>query len=234
MRFLKFVAAVLFIPFVFAATFTYGKFFIDFAVRSFNEYWSFWIGLFCYPIFQTFVYKPTRFYIIEHEVTHSVFAIFSGAKLKKFSVKKDNGSVVVDKTNTLITLAPYFFPFFAISFFLLWKSLLYFYPLFIKYSLIFYGISGALLSFHFFMTVSAVFHGQPDIKSEGVIFSLVFIFIVYIFLSVFFIKLLFGESPASIELKVFFGDLKDNTVVVYSRIYNFVKNEICPIILHKK
>lgn len=222
MRLAKFIAAVALLPLVFAAVYAYGKFFMDFAAKSFPTYWSFWAGLLAYPFFHFFVGKPVKMYVIEHEMSHALFTLLSFGRIKKISIKKNNGSITVDKTNTIITLAPYFFPLYAVFIFALWKIVLYFYPLGAKYSPVSYAFIGSGLSFHFLMTVQSIFHGQSDLKSEGTVFSLVVIFLMYIMVSVFFLKLLFGENPSMIEIKVFFSDLKASAAVAYKSAYDFL------------
>lgn len=234
MRIVKFLVGVSLIPFVLASVYTYSRFFFEFAIKSFLSHWSFWVGILVYPIFQGFIYKPVQLYVIEHELTHALFAILSGGKIRKLSLKKESGSVVVDKTNAVITLSPYFFPLYAVSFFLLWKLASQFYSELYSYITIFYLVAGFLLSFHFFMTSKAILHGQSDLKHSGTIFSLVIIFILYIFVSVFFLRFLFGGESSVVELKTFFRELWNNTEFVYVNLYSFLTSHICPLILKKK
>ncbi|PKN04264.1 MAG: hypothetical protein CVU74_07775, partial [Deltaproteobacteria bacterium HGW-Deltaproteobacteria-9] len=98
MKFIKTLAALALAPVVAAAVYTYARFLYNFASESILVYRSFWAALALYPVFQKFVARPAKVYIFEHEMTHALFAVLTGSRVKKISVKKDNGSVIVDKT----------------------------------------------------------------------------------------------------------------------------------------
>lgn len=54
-------------------------------------------------------------YVTAHELTHALAAVFSGVRVRKISVKKHSGYVLLDSTNTFISLAPYVVPFYTLS-----------------------------------------------------------------------------------------------------------------------
>lgn len=233
MRILKLFAALAFAPVVAAAVYTYAKFMVSFAAVSFGDYWSFWLGLALYPVFQYFVARPSAMYVFEHEMTHALFAVFSGRRVKKISVKKDNGSVVVDKANSLITLAPYFFPLYAALAFLFWKAAVKFWPVAAPYEPAAHFAVAFFLSFHFFMTANALFHGQSDLKRDGVFFSLAVIFFLYVCVSAFFLKFLFGPTAAFGAIGKFFAEIKNLAADFYARIWRFAVEDIWPFLTSK-
>ena len=56
---------------------------------------------------------PVRAYVLGHELTHAIWGMAFGAMPSKLRVSEDGGSVNLSKSNMLITLAPYFFPFYT-------------------------------------------------------------------------------------------------------------------------
>jgi len=53
--------------------------------------------------------RPTRTYVLGHELTHALWALLMGARVGGLKVGKSGGQVRTSKTNWAITLAPYFF-----------------------------------------------------------------------------------------------------------------------------
>ncbi|MDR1696031.1 MAG: M50 family metallopeptidase [Endomicrobium sp.] len=145
-------AAVFFVPAVAAAAYTLIKTFLSFSASSGNKHMPFWAGIFCYAVLHAAFYKPLKTYIFGHELSHAVAGLLSGARIKKFKVGKQSGSVVLTKDNIWITLAPYMFP-------------IYVFVLIIAYLMLgwaadirlFYGyflfLAGFLIAFHAALTV---------------------------------------------------------------------------------
>jgi hypothetical protein len=120
--------------------------------------------------------KPTRTYVLGHELTHAFWALLMGARVSNLEVGKTGGQVETTKMNWLIALAPYFFPFYAMLFMLLffiahliWNLTPWFWVLFL--------LVGFGWSFHVTFTLMLLFTtGQPDVKSQGYLFSAVVIY----------------------------------------------------------
>ena len=96
--------------------------------------------------------------------------------MKKFKATSDGGHVVVDKSNFLIALAPYFFPLYAVMVVAVfavghlvwgWKS----------YLVWFHLLVGAAYAFHVTLTAHVLKTRQSDITSQGYLFSAVVIFL---------------------------------------------------------
>lgn len=120
--------------------------------------------------------KPMWIYVLGHELTHVVWTWLFGGKVKKFKATSKGGHVKVTKSNSLITLAPYFFPFYAILVVLVfvignliwnWHSCR---PLF-------HLLLGAAYAFHLTLTGHILKTEQSDITSQGWFFSAVLIFL---------------------------------------------------------
>jgi len=121
--------------------------------------------------------KPTRTYVLGHELTHAFWALLMGARVGGLKVGKTGGQVQTSKTNWFITLAPYFFPFYAMLFIalffaahLIWNLTPWFWVLFL--------LVGLGWSFHVTFTLMLLFSvAQPDLKSQGYLFSAVIIYL---------------------------------------------------------
>jgi hypothetical protein len=140
------------------------------AVVAFCVGYGLWLMVFlCLP-------KPMRTYVLGHELTHALWALMMGARVSGLRVRKTGGQVQTSKSNWLITLAPYFFPFYAMLFIALfflahaiWKLDAYMWVLFL-----FVGLGW---SFHVTFTLMMLLGvRQPDVQSQGRLFSLVMIY----------------------------------------------------------
>ena len=139
-----------------------------------------WVGLLagaaCWLVIFLLLPKPMWIYVFGHELTHALWAWLFGGQVKKMKVSSSGGHVVVSKTNFFITLAPYFFPFYAalvIAVFAIghlfwdWCGYLVWFHLFV----------GAAYAFHVTLTWQVLKTRQSDITSQGWLFSAVIIFL---------------------------------------------------------
>lgn len=120
---------------------------------------------------------PVRAYVLGHELTHAIWGLMFGARPSDLRVGANGGSVRLTKSNLLITLAPYFFPFY--TFIVVVAALVTFaflrplpcLPLWMF-------LIGFTWSFHVLFTIETLAQRQPDIRLYGRVFSWVFIFLV--------------------------------------------------------
>ena len=120
---------------------------------------------------------PVRTYVLGHELTHALWGLLFGARPSDVRVSASGGSVRLTKSNMLITLAPYFFPFY--TFLVIIVALVtyaFFRPL--PYLPLWLFLIGFTWSFHVLFTLETLGQRQPDVKLYGRIFSWTFIFIV--------------------------------------------------------
>jgi hypothetical protein len=141
---------------------------------------AFWAGL-----------RPRYVYVLGHELTHALFVLLCGGKIHELRVTSEGGHVVTDKNNLLISLSPYFVPFWSLA------------------AVALYGLCGAAFDFaavqhlrlgewrlslgmdaalacllgytwglHLTFTLWMVTRDQPDLKQNGTFFSLVFIYFI--------------------------------------------------------
>ena len=178
MRWVKLCIAILLLPACAAATLTavqIGHALIAGSQTSsaiaFGAGYALWLVVFA------FLPKPMRTYVLGHELTHALWALLMGARVSGLKVRKSGGQVRTSKTNWAITLAPYFFPFYAVlfiaGFFLvhaIWNLTGYMWVLFF--------LVGLGWSFHVTFTLMILLTvSQPDVQSQGFLFSAVVIFL---------------------------------------------------------
>ena len=134
------------------------------------------IGAISWIIIYIFIPEPRWMYVLGHELTHALWSLPFGGKLKKIKVSSRGGHVAITKSNFLVSLAPYFFPLYVViviiifyigNFFWNWNP----------YVLCFYFFIGIAYAFHVTLTFKILKIKQPDIVDEGYIFSTVIIFL---------------------------------------------------------
>jgi len=121
--------------------------------------------------------RPVWSYVLAHELTHALWGMLMGARVKRMKVSQAGGSVTLSKTNFLIALAPYIFPFYAMLVALLYLVLGWFYPV-RAYEWLWFGAIGLTWGFHLTFTVSTLMEKQSDIQMYGAFVSYVFILLV--------------------------------------------------------
>lgn len=120
---------------------------------------------------------PVRTYVFGHELTHALWGLFFGARPSDVRVSASGGSVRLSKTNLLITLAPYFFPFYT---FLVIVAALVTYAFLrpLPFLPLWMFLIGFTWAFHALFTLETLTQRQPDVKLYGRIFSWTFIYLV--------------------------------------------------------
>ena len=119
---------------------------------------------------------PVKTYVLGHELTHALWGLVFGAVPSKLRVSAAGGSVNLTKSNMLITLAPYFFPFY--TFLVIVVALItaaFVRPL--PWLPLWMFTVGFTWAFHALFTLETLAQRQPDVKLYGRIFSWVFIFL---------------------------------------------------------
>jgi hypothetical protein len=161
---------------------------------------------------------PVKAYVLGHELTHAAVALLFGAKVSKLKVAASGGCVTVSKSNMMITLSPYFFPFYTILLAactsvagvfvspLPWKPLWFF-------------LAGFTWFFHICFTLDSLVRRQPDIMEFGRIFS-------YVMIWLFNVGCVILSLVALTELKFsfVFRSLAGNAVEAYVTVYEFIRS----------
>jgi hypothetical protein len=134
-------------------------------------------GMAAFALCWTTISHPVRMYVLGHELTHALWGLLFGARPSDVRVSETGGSVKLTKSNFLITLAPYFFPFYTFVVVVValvtsaFVKPLPFLPLWMF-------LIGFTWAFHFLFTLETLTQRQPDVKLYGRIFSWVFIYLV--------------------------------------------------------
>ena len=163
--------------------------------------WAFPIGFITWCALFFLLPRPTQIYVFGHELTHALWALIMGGRVGKMKVGKEGGHVEVSKSNFIITLAPYFFPFYTfivIAIYAItgiWTDTQPYLDWWI-------GAIGFTWAFHITFTIHMLSQAtQPDIQEHGIIFSYTVIYFINILLIGVWITTL--NSPRFSE----FGDL---------------------------
>ena len=134
-------------------------------------------GIAAFALSWAAISHPVRAYVLGHELTHALWGLLFGARPSDVRVSASGGSVRLTKTNFIITLAPYFFPFYT---FVVIVAALVTYAFLrpLPYLPLWLFLIGFTWAFHVLFTLETLTQRQPDVKLYGRIFSWTFIFIV--------------------------------------------------------
>ena len=178
LKFLKFCLAVLLVPA--CAIVILSLFHLVLALQPDSSrhippsFWGLAIGFFLWIFLFAVCQKPVRTYVLGHELTHALWAAVSGARISRLRVSGKGGSVQVSKSTFLITLAPYFFPFYTFCVLILYAAVSSFHSQRV-YEPFWLGLVGLTWAFHLTFTVHMLLQHQPDIHENGRLFSYVII-----------------------------------------------------------
>jgi hypothetical protein len=161
------------------------------------------------------VSHPVRAYVLGHELTHAIWGLMFGARPSDLRVGQNGGSVKLTKSNLLITLAPYFFPFYT---FLVVIAALITYAFLrpLPCLPLWMFLIGFTWAFHLLFTIETLTRRQPDIKLYGRMFSWVFIFLVNAF-----IVMAFLAVTTPLTFGQLFDSLWNRTFSAYTAVVNF-------------
>jgi hypothetical protein len=145
-----------------------------------GEATTIWVGFLsgaaCWVVVYSLLPKPMWVYVVGHELTHSLWAWLFGGEVKRFKATSRGGHVVVTKSNFIITLAPYFFPLYAVLVVGAYAAGQLFWN-WAPYVVFFHLLLGAAYAFHVTLTLHVLQTEQSDITNEGYLFSAVIIFL---------------------------------------------------------
>ncbi len=133
-------------------------------------------GAATYILIHIILPKPMLLHIFGHELTHAFFAKLFGWKVKGIKVSSNGGHAKLSGSNFIVTLAPYFFPFYTFIVVMIYILAIltgydrHIYPYFVF-------MTGFTLSLHILMTVESIKSSQPDIKEGGLVFSVPLIYL---------------------------------------------------------
>jgi hypothetical protein len=214
-KWLKFVVAVLLLPAAVALSLTAWQVarelvFIPASWRggpglAFAAGYALWLVVF------VLLPPPMRTYVLGHELTHAMWALLMGARVSGLRVSKTGGQVKTDKLNWVIGLAPYFFPFYAMLFIALFFIAHAVWGLENHMEWLFFLV-GLGWSFHVTFTLMMLLHTeQSDVKTQGVVFSVVTIYLMNLLTMLAVVTCL----SQAITVRAVAGALERNLISVY-------------------
>lgn len=171
-KFFKFMIGIVLLPFCWSISKTV-YYLLQSAPAGDSAGWTVWAlpaGFLLWIVMFFVLPRPLRTYVLGHEVTHMIWGLLMGAKVGGMKVGTSGGHVELSKTNFLISLAPYFFPFYTGLVIALW----YLGGLFWDLSAYEPGrqvLIGLTWGFHVTFTVVMLSQHQPDIQEHGRLFS---------------------------------------------------------------
>lgn len=217
-RLIKFVLAVLSIPFLISASYAlYAELGKVYSLDQNQRY--FLLGATAYLVVHIVLFKPNFLYIFGHELTHAFATLISFGKVKSFKVSKKGGTVKTTKVNIFINLAPYFFPTYTLLLSLAWVIARKFWQIDnLVYGFLF--LIGFSLAFHFVMTVEFLKTKQPDLIKSGYLFSLALIYLANISVAAFIMNLIFPDVSFKSYLNTSYVVAKDICISVFNQLFS--------------
>jgi len=133
-------------------------------------------GMLAFALCWMSVPHPVKTYVLGHELTHAIWGLLFGAVPSRLRISESGGSVNLTKSNMLITLAPYFFPFY--TFVVVVAAIVtYAFVRPLPWLPLWMFMVGFTWAFHVLFTIETLSQRQPDVKLYGRVFSWVFIFL---------------------------------------------------------
>ena len=133
-------------------------------------------GMLAFALCWMSVPHPVKTYVLGHELTHAIWGLLFGAVPSRLRVSESGGSVNLTKSNMLITLAPYFFPFYTFVVVVV-AIVTYAFVRPLPWLPLWMFMVGFTWAFHVLFTIETLSQRQPDVKLYGRVFSWVFIFL---------------------------------------------------------
>ena len=122
-------------------------------------------------------------YVAGHELTHALFVLIFRGRVSKIHISSGGGHILTNRNNFLISLSPYFFPFYTAVVILIWALIGWTVAEVSQPNPVWlYGLIGLTWMFHITFTVHMIRRDQPDVAQNGRIFSFSIIFIANVFL----------------------------------------------------
>ncbi len=175
---------------------------------------GFFIGFAVYLVIHIVFYKPVFIHVMAHELTHIFWAFLFGGKAKKLEVSASGGRVLINRTNFVITLAPYFFPLYTFIFLAVYIIAKEQYLPYIAF------LIGASLSFHIALTLFSMKSAQSDFHEDSnIFFSLSFVHLMNIIV----IALIFSILSEKVAFLDFLKDIPGKFVYIYHKASAFMK-----------
>lgn len=162
---------------------------------------------------------PVKSYILEHELSHLIFALASGIRVKEVSLGKSRAYVKTDRVNIFVALFPYAFPLYSLFIIGIYRIAgLFFQNSIFRLSIFF--LFGLSVCFHIVSTIHYIQLDQPDLRRYGYFPSLVLIF----FWEIVVLAVMLSFMLEKIQLIQFFLTFIKGGMEIYSNMYSIFMN----------
>jgi hypothetical protein len=178
-KFIKMLIGIGLLPLAYAASVAVYALYESSIEHNLGSGWEGWalpVGFLLWVAVFFVLPRPVRTYVLGHELTHALWALLMGGRAGKMKIGKSGGHIELTRTNFIITLAPYFFPFYTV----LVIAIYYVSGIWLDvetYRTWWLGAVGFSWSFHLTFTLQMLSERQPDIQEHGRIFSYLVIYI---------------------------------------------------------
>jgi len=142
-------------------------------------FWGLSSGFVLWIILYFSLPRPTRTYVLGHELTHVIWTWLWGGRASDLRVSGKGGSVKVTANPFPVTLAPYFFPFYTFCVLIIYAICAIFFDQ-STYVPFWLGLVGLTWAFHLTFTISMLKEHQPDVQQHGRLFSYTIIYLLNI------------------------------------------------------
>ena len=146
------------------------------------EFWYFTIGFVGWGVaFAGLMKYRIRWmiwlYVAGHELTHAFFVMVCRGNVADVHISADGGHILTNRNNFLISLSPYFVPFYTVLVIAGWGLADWLTDVPFTQTAVhaFFAIIGVTWAFHLTFTVWMIAREQPDVDQNGRIFSVVLI-----------------------------------------------------------
>ncbi len=183
-RFLRLLVILVMLPLCWVTTWTFLRTFSRATVEEgfwqSPQFWYFAVGvLVMLGWFWSKLAQPffLYLYVFGHELTHAAFVKCFGGRVLEIEWGSGGGYVTTDKTNWVISLSPYFVPFWSLIAVVIYVFAGFFFEILPVGNLVFYSAIGATWGFHLAWTLWMIPRDQPDLRDNGTFLSLVLIYL---------------------------------------------------------
>lgn len=181
LRLIKFALALALLPLCYGMTRGVGDVFQSAwthyrAAQHDLSYW-FAAGTGVFALLAAVLWRPVVVYVFGHELVHALATWLCLGSVSNFKASTSGGSITSSKSNTLIRLAPYCVPLYALLAAGIYLGLnVWWRPL---HGQLHWAMAalGFFYAFHVGFTVWSMHRDQPDLKPDGWCFSLVVIYL---------------------------------------------------------
>jgi len=212
-KFIKMLIGISLLPFGRAVSLAVYRLHRESLATELSDGWAVWAlpaGFLIWVLIFFLLPRPFRTYVLGHELTHALWGLMMGSRIGKIKVGRSGGHVELSKTNFIIALAPYFFPFYTFIVIAVYYLAGLAYDVESHQSW-WFGAVGLTWAFHVTFTLHMLTRQQPDIQQHGKIFSYSVIYIMNLLLAG--IWMIAVGGPQADDFAVL---LADETVTAYA------------------